>query len=115
MVLTVLAVGLGVVTVAGNDFRFTRREVTFGGPQGSLVGVLTEPRGGDARGLVVMVHGDGPVEATQDGLYSPWFEAAADAVLVRPVDVAMLADALTDVAAARRSSRAARRAVLTTD
>ncbi len=79
MVLTVLAVGLGVVTVAGNDFRFTRREVTFGGPQGSLVGVLTEPRGGDARGLVVMVHGDGPVEATQGGLYSPWFEAAADA------------------------------------
>lgn len=26
-----------------------------------------------------MVHGDGAVDATQDGLYSPWFEGAADA------------------------------------
>lgn len=26
-----------------------------------------------------MVHGDGPVEATHDGLYAPWLEGAADA------------------------------------
>ncbi len=36
--------------------------------------------------------------------------AAADAVLVRPVDVTALADALTDVAATHASMRAARRA-----
>ncbi len=36
--------------------------------------------------------------------------ASADAVLVRPVDVTQLADALTDVAATHASMRAARRA-----
>ena len=49
------------------------------GPDGDLAGVLTLPSHGASRGLVVMVHGDGPVEATQGGLYSPWFEGASDA------------------------------------
>lgn len=46
---------------------------------GNLDGVLTLPSEGVASGLVVMIHGDGPVDATQGGLYSPWFEGAADA------------------------------------
>ncbi|WP_241095367.1 MULTISPECIES: S9 family peptidase [unclassified Leucobacter] len=46
---------------------------------GQLNGVLTLPRDGSARGIVVMVHGDAAVDATQDGLYLPWFEGAADA------------------------------------
>lgn len=67
------------VTLVGNSYRFDQRNVTIPGPQGDLAGVLTLPPESKARGLVVMVHGDGPVEATQDGLYSPWFEGAADA------------------------------------
>lgn len=67
------------VTLVGNSYRFDQRDVTITGPDGALEAVLTVPPQGAARGLVVMVHGDGPVEATQDGLYSPWFEAAADA------------------------------------
>jgi len=72
------AIVVGVALV-GNSYRFDQHHVTIPGPDGALVGVLTVPPRGEARGLVVMVHGDGPVEATQDGLYSPWFEAAADA------------------------------------
>ena len=76
--LTVTAVLVGVCLV-GHSYRFELRAVTIPGPDGDLVGVLTLPPEGTARGLVVMVHGDGPVEATQGGLYSPWFEGAADA------------------------------------
>lgn len=74
-----LLLSMFVVVVIGNDFRFTQRAVTIPGPDGTLEGVLTSPEHGSARGLVVMVHGDGPVEATQDGLYHSWFEGAADA------------------------------------
>lgn len=75
---TAAAVLVGVALV-GNSFRFDQRAVTIPGPDGDLAGILTLPPEGTARGLVVMVHGDGPVEATQGGLYSPWFEGAADA------------------------------------
>ncbi|MEU4690002.1 alpha/beta hydrolase [Actinoplanes sp. NPDC023714] len=63
------------VAVAGNDYRISEERVSVG----DLDAVLVRPRDGEAAGLVVMVHGDGPVEATHDGLYRPWFEAAADA------------------------------------
>ncbi|MCR6689126.1 alpha/beta fold hydrolase [Cellulomonas sp.] len=79
VVVAVLVTVLTVATVAGNDFRLTTAEVSIPGPQGTLAGVVAQPEEGGARGLVVMIHGDGPVEATQDGLYTPWFEAAADA------------------------------------
>lgn len=63
----------------GNAFRIEERRVRIPVATGHLDGVLATPREGDVRGLVVMVHGDGPVDATYDGLYRPWFEAAADA------------------------------------
>ncbi|WP_231956885.1 MULTISPECIES: S9 family peptidase [unclassified Actinoplanes] len=73
-------IGVGVaVLLAGNDFRIDVRRLSVPGPAGALDAVLTTPAGGVPRGLVVMIHGDGPVEATHDGLYQPWFEAAADA------------------------------------
>ncbi|MGO2522853.1 MAG: alpha/beta hydrolase family protein [Brevibacterium aurantiacum] len=74
-VLVALAIGVAIV---GNNFRFKQESVTALGPDGELAGVLTLPPNGQARGLVVMVHGDGPIDATQQGLYSPWFEGAAD-------------------------------------
>lgn len=73
------AAALVGVAAIGNSYDFEQKAVTLPGPEGTLSGVLTSPRGGEARGLVVMVHGDGPVQATQDGLYSPWFEGAAAA------------------------------------
>lgn len=76
-----LAVVLAAAGVAllGNDYRFTQTAVQIPTPDGRLDGVLTMPRTDSPRGLVVMVHGDSAVDATQDGLYSPWFEGAADA------------------------------------
>jgi len=67
------------VAVVGNDYRIVEERLSIDVAGGSLAAVLARPRGGAAKGLVVMVHGDGPVEATHDGLYRPWFEAAADA------------------------------------
>lgn len=77
-----VAVTLGGVATAlvGNDFRMEETRVEIETSTGALDGVLvTPPSGRPIEGVVVMVHGDGPVEATQDGLYRPWFEAAADA------------------------------------
>nr|WP_238355695.1 alpha/beta hydrolase [Kribbella sandramycini] len=78
IVLALLGAGV-VVTLVGNDYRLRTRELTIPVPGGTLAAVLATPEGEPARGLVVMVHGDGPVEATHDGLYLPWFEAAGDA------------------------------------
>lgn len=75
-VLTLVAVG---VIVVGNDYRFEQTAVRIPTANGELDGVLTVPPGVDARGVVIMVHGDAAVDATQGGLYSPWFEGAADA------------------------------------
>ncbi|GAA4977137.1 alpha/beta hydrolase family protein [Kineococcus glutinatus] len=77
-VLAALALGLGLLVAAGNDYRFEEERVVVPVPGGALEAVVARPRG-TARGLVVFVHGDGPVDATHDGLYRPWFEAAADA------------------------------------
>lgn len=79
VMLVAAVLGLAVAALIGNDFRYAQRSVTISGPDGRLEGVLTLPTDGRARGLVVMVHGDGPVDATQGGLYAPWFEGAADA------------------------------------
>ncbi|GAB2697632.1 alpha/beta hydrolase family protein [Thalassiella azotivora] len=79
VVLLAVVLVLGGAVLVGHDFRFTQRPVTIPGPDGRLDGVLTTPRTGEARGLVVMVHGDGPADATLGGLYAPWFEGAADA------------------------------------
>ena len=80
--IAVVIAGVLAVTglvVVGNDFRFDLVEQRIPVAGGELDAVLATPRSGQGRGLVVMVHGDGPVDATQDGLYAPWFEAAADA------------------------------------
>lgn len=73
-----LVVVAGAV-VLGHSFRLSLQAVTIPTSQGDLEGVLAFPEDAAARGLVVMVHGDGPVDATQDDLYLPWFEAAAEA------------------------------------
>ncbi|WP_435744158.1 alpha/beta hydrolase family protein [Microbacterium sp. PMB16] len=77
--IALIAAATGITASVGNTFRYTQRSVTIPGPDGDLARVLTLPDDEDARGVVIMVHGDAPVEATHDGLYAPWFEGAADA------------------------------------
>lgn len=74
--LTLGAVGLMLV---GNDYRLSQRPLTIPSGEGTLDAVLSLPASEPAHGLVVFVHGDGPVDTAHDGLYLPWFEAAADA------------------------------------
>jgi len=79
VVVTGLVVVAGGVIVAGSSYRFDERSLAIPVDGGHLQAVLTTPRDGEVNGLVVMVHGDGPIDATGDGLYYPWFEGAADA------------------------------------
>ncbi len=53
------------------DLREERVEI------GDLRGVLALPKTGDRHGLVVFVHGDGPIDATHDTWYRPIWEALA--------------------------------------
>lgn len=81
-VLVALVSGAAVLAMIGNHYRIREERVFIPGADGILDAVLVRPANTPGRGLVVMVHGDGPVDATQEGLYRPWFEAAADAGFV---------------------------------
>ena len=74
-----IIVALTGLTLVGNDFRFHQERLSIPAANTKLDAVLTTPTGSSTRGLVVVIHGDGAVKATQNGLYLPWFEAAADA------------------------------------
>lgn len=75
-----LTVGVGAVAVVGNDFAIRTESVTIPAGSGNLAGVLAWPEA-TARpvGVVVFVHGDGPVDATNDGYYRPIWESLAQA------------------------------------
>ncbi|WP_277436377.1 alpha/beta hydrolase [Streptomyces sp. SPB162] len=59
-----------------NTFDVDEHRVTIRQDGRTLSGVLSTPRDGRARhGLVVFVHGDGPIDATHEGGYDPMWEA----------------------------------------
>lgn len=78
-----VVVGIGAVltgvTLVGHDFRFHQEHISIPAGEAELEAVLSMPTDSPARGLVIVVHGDGAIDATQNDLYLPWFEAAADA------------------------------------
>ncbi|MRH88568.1 alpha/beta hydrolase [Nocardia sp. SYP-A9097] len=66
--------------VVENDYAITEQHVTIPGPDQPLQGFLALPRTGHGPfGLVVFVHGDGPIDATHDTFYRPIWEAFARA------------------------------------
>ncbi|MFF5701361.1 alpha/beta hydrolase family protein [Streptomyces sp. NPDC012794] len=78
----VLLVAAGLVGVAlwQNTYAMEERRVSIRHGGHTLNGVLATPRDGRERhGLVVYVHGDGPVSATHDDGYKPMWEANARA------------------------------------
>ncbi|WP_166024434.1 alpha/beta hydrolase family protein [Streptomyces chilikensis] len=78
----VLAVAAGLVGAVlwQNSYDMDERRVSIRHGGHTLNGVLAVPRDGRERhGLVVYVHGDGPVDATHDGGYKPLWEANAKA------------------------------------
>ena len=85
LVRALLAVVLVVVAACGwvvyqYDYAIREQRVTVTGAAVPLHGVLAlPPRGKGPFGLVVFVHGDGPVDATHDTFYRPIWEALAQA------------------------------------
>ncbi len=79
--LLVVAVVLVVTTIVGNTYRGLReREVSIPVTGGTLSGVLALPADAEQPvGVIVFLHGDGPMEATDDGFYRPIWEALAAA------------------------------------
>ncbi|MFJ9692446.1 alpha/beta hydrolase family protein [Kitasatospora sp. NPDC101183] len=76
----VLLVGTGGWVVYQNEYDIEEERVTVTGGRQPLQGVLARPTGGHGPyGLVVFVHGDGPVDATHDTFYRPLWEAMARA------------------------------------
>lgn len=79
-VLIALTAATAVVMVAGNSFDLEERDVRIDTGTGVLDAVLATPPDADGpTGVVLFVHGDGPVDATSDGFYRPIWEDLARA------------------------------------
>ncbi len=85
MARTVLAVMLVLIAAGGwvayqHSYDIREQRVTITGGTQPLHGVLALPERGEGPfGLVVFVHGDGPIDATHDTFYRPIWEALAQA------------------------------------
>lgn len=78
ILLSLIAVPLAVVVVQ-NDFNMVEEQVRIPFGDVELEAVLALPSDAeDPVGLVIFVHGDGPVNASQDGLYRPIWESFAE-------------------------------------
>ncbi|MFI8191997.1 alpha/beta hydrolase family protein [Streptomyces sp. NPDC085946] len=76
----VVAAGLTGVVLRQNSYDMDVRRVSIRHGGHTLNGVLATPKNGRERhGLVVYVHGDGPIGATHDDGYKPMWEANAKA------------------------------------
>ncbi|MDG4857846.1 alpha/beta hydrolase [Streptomyces sp. T-3] len=79
---TVLVVAAGLVGVVlwQNSYDMDEQRVSIRHGGHTLNGVLATPKDGRTRhGLIVYVHGDGPIDATHDDGYKPMWEANAKA------------------------------------
>lgn len=76
----VVAAGLVGVVLWQHSYAMDEQRVSIRHGGHTLNGVLATPKDGRKRhGLVVYVHGDGPVDATHDDGYKPMWEANAEA------------------------------------
>jgi len=83
-----VAVALAVLLVSGgacvyiaeqHTYEFRTEPFSFSHAGNDLTGTLTLPEGDGPFGVVVFIHGDGPVNADYDGGYRPIWETLADA------------------------------------
>ncbi|TGD84722.1 alpha/beta hydrolase [Mycolicibacterium sp. CH28] len=75
-----LTTGIGGWVVYQNDYAIVERHVSIDNGDNPLHAVLALPeKGRGPVGLVVFVHGDGPIDATHDTFYRPIWESLAQA------------------------------------
>ena len=77
--LVLAAAGCLVWVVRQHSFDIDTSEITFTHNGHKIVGTLATPRGPGSHGLVVFVHGDGPMHADGDGGYPAIWESFARA------------------------------------
>ncbi|MBE7680457.1 MULTISPECIES: alpha/beta hydrolase family protein [Paenibacillus] len=78
LVILLLIGGTGTIILWQNSFDMVQRAVQIETPQGQLTGVLTLPAKYSGKvGLVLFIHGDGPIDATHNDGYKPLWERLA--------------------------------------
>ncbi|MBB3112705.1 hypothetical protein FHS18_004807 [Paenibacillus phyllosphaerae] len=79
LLLLVLLGGGAIITIlVQNDFAINEQAVTINTPSGRLTGVLALPEEYSGKlGLVLFIHGDGPIDATHNDGYKPLWERLA--------------------------------------
>ncbi|OAB38890.1 alpha/beta hydrolase family protein [Paenibacillus macquariensis] len=78
LVTLLLLGGTSAYILQQNSFDMVQQAVEIDTPQGKLTGVLTLPKKYSGKvGLVLFIHGDGPINATHDDGYKPLWERLA--------------------------------------
>ncbi|MFP7288098.1 alpha/beta hydrolase [Shouchella clausii] len=74
----VLLAGTVLVIVMQNRFDMIEQAVEISAPEGKLTGTLVLPRQAEGKlGLVLFIHGDGPIDASHEDGYKPLWERLA--------------------------------------
>lgn len=73
--------GAGIYVVQQNRFEMVEQAIQIESPEGKLTGTLVLPKESSATsgklGLVLFIHGDGPINASHDDGYKPLWEQLA--------------------------------------
>ncbi|WNS46819.1 CocE/NonD family hydrolase [Paenibacillus sp. MMS20-IR301] len=79
IIVLLILLGAGLYVLRQNTFDMTIQPVEISTPQGKLTGMLTLPENaaGSKPGLVLFIHGDGPVDASHNDGYKPLWERLA--------------------------------------
>ena len=79
LLLIVALISVVVIFVIGNSYDFEMRDVKIPIQEGELNAKIAMPEAGQTHGVIVVVHGDGAVNATADEYYKPAWEVMVDA------------------------------------
>ncbi|MBY0203173.1 alpha-beta hydrolase superfamily lysophospholipase [Paenibacillus intestini] len=80
LIVTLIFGGTGLYIVAQQDYNMALQSLEIPSAQGKLTGILTLPKKGadkEKLGLVLFIHGDGPIDATHSEGYKPLWERLA--------------------------------------
>jgi len=78
MIFVLLLGGTGIFILKQNTFDMVEQAIEFPAPEGKLTGTFVLPTNYTGKlGLVVFIHGDGPIDASHDDGYKPLWERLA--------------------------------------
>ncbi|WP_409179139.1 alpha/beta hydrolase family protein [Brevibacillus fortis] len=78
LILVLLVAGTGIYIMVQHNFNMVEQDVEIRTPQGKLTGTFVLPKNYTGKlGLVLFVHGDGPVDSTHGDGYKPLWEKLA--------------------------------------